>query len=163
MQKTVCTMSHFQRLQWAQRGDESTDRQQKKRTEHTRKQGRGQVGSALKKGKPKSEKWLHSLHPQDIFPLAIPLHAYCSLQKIAVIEFLSAQAIRENNCRKSCWSPSSPQHAARRAGEATVTCSVPLASLPIALDRHLLWDLFSFLGLSKAPPFVSKQEREHRE
>lgn len=131
-------------------------------TKHTCKQGRGQVGLALKKGKPKSKKGPNSFHPHAISPYPIPLHAYCSNQKIEVIEFLSAQAISEQDCRKSHRSPRSPQHAARRAGEAAVTCSVPVVSLPIALDRHLLWDLFSFLGLSKAVPFVSKQEREHR-
>lgn len=116
----------------------------------------------MKEGKPKSWKWLCPSHLVSFFPYPIPLHAYCSMQKIEVIEFLSAQGICKNSHGKSYQSPSSPQHETQRAGEAMVTCSIPLASLPIALDRHLLCDLFSFLGLSKAPPFVSKQEREHR-
>jgi len=50
-QKRVCTMSRFQRLQWAQRDDESTDWQQKRwvRAAHTQARKRA-GGLSIKEG-----------------------------------------------------------------------------------------------------------------
>lgn len=175
-EETVYTMSCSRRLwpvgsegwwvHWAtEKVGQSTQAQQPEIKVHTPVGKRaGRLSS--KEGKTKTLEMTAVAPTASHFSLTqYAWHAYFSIQKTQVTEFLSLHRVSESNYNivTFLWTPACVPEETSLEGEARVTCSIPLASLPRALDRHLLCDLFSFLGLSKAPPFVLKQEREHRQ
>lgn len=171
-QKRVCTMSCSQKLQpggsegwgihWAAAEDTGQSASQT-----GKRAGRGNLSYRNGCSAP-------NLMP---FPLThYPFQAYSSTRKSKwlllsvctttlhrVVEGIFIYLFSWVQIALSRWHTEQGQWRNQPVGEAMVTCSIPLVSLPIALDRHLLCGLFSFLGLSKAPPFVLKQEREHRQ
>ena len=173
-EEILYTMSCSQRLQpvgsegwrvhWATENVDRPHNHSSHKSRCTPRWGREQAGQAVKKGKPKPEKWLQSLQLHPIFPL---LNKHDRLIWVLrkpkwLNSCLCTGYLRVTTAGSLFYGPPAcvPEETSLE-GEARVTCSVPLASLPRPLDRHLLCDLFSFLGLSKAPPFVLKQEREH--